>query len=420
VHLELLGHASLLVRGDGAVLLVDPVLGSSFDAGMRIVWPPRTLDASALPSLDGVVLTGRDPHQLDLPSIAQLPRDAPLFIADDPGILRVLRAAGFHDVQTIAPGTETRFSSLSLALTANGGLLIAEGEATAWRMPVSGAAGGPLLPVRKRIDVALVPEPVDETLAMYAERLADVVTSGAETLVALAGWRRASPVAGALGPGLERFARDLTDLDPAWQGRVLPGLPGDVLRVDPGTVALSPAASASCKRIARAPAPAPTPVLEPAPAMTHAAAGEAVHALIEDALALFVAEHPLHFEWHGRWAVRHAIEIIFADGVDGWTLDFSGPRGQVAVEHRVALDASSHAWVAAGALLRLVAGAVTWEQLVQSGAYHHEARVYRVGRCGLHAAPAVRVPDPLQVMLGSPDAVERGLIEALAEPVGEG
>ena len=198
-----------------------------------------------------MLLTGRAPGQFDPATLAQLPREAPLVVADDPWLVRVLAAAGFNSVRVLPAATDATFGSLSVAVTPNGGVFFADGGATAWRLPASGRADAASIASRAaRLDVALVPEPVDEALDAYAERLADVAESGAASLVALASWRPAASALRALpfpSPGLDHFARDLADLDPAWVGRVHPGRPGDVVRVEAGDVKHLPGASACCR-----------------------------------------------------------------------------------------------------------------------------------------------------------------------------
>ena len=127
-----------------------------------------------------------------------------------------------------------------------------------------------------------------------------------------------------------------------------------------------------------------------------------------------VAHRPLLFEWHGRWSVQHVIEVLFADGALTWTLDFSGGRGPASVSRGAAPSASSRTSVTASALLRVVAGALTWEQLVRTGDYRYDVRAYHVGRWGLVAAPASRIPDPLRALLGTTDAEERAVAAVLS------
>lgn len=97
-----LGHASFLLQGCGASLLVDPVF-SNFCAPLpipslrRLVPPPCAL--MDLPRIDAVMLTHSHYDHLDLPTLRTLGRDVRLLVAEGHGAW--LGRKGFQDVHEI-------------------------------------------------------------------------------------------------------------------------------------------------------------------------------------------------------------------------------------------------------------------------------------------------------------------------------
>lgn len=78
-----LGHASFLIQGAGASLLIDPVFSEhcfplALPGLRRRVAPPCTLQD--LPPIDAVLLTHSHYDHLDLPTLEQLGHQTPLFV----------------------------------------------------------------------------------------------------------------------------------------------------------------------------------------------------------------------------------------------------------------------------------------------------------------------------------------------------
>jgi L-ascorbate metabolism protein UlaG (beta-lactamase superfamily) len=103
-RLTWLGHSTVGVELDGAVLLTDPVLRR------RIVHLLR--DASARPPRrpDAILVSHLHYDHLDLPSLALVGRDVPLVVPR--GARRFLR--GFRNVVETEPGAELELAGLSV------------------------------------------------------------------------------------------------------------------------------------------------------------------------------------------------------------------------------------------------------------------------------------------------------------------
>lgn len=409
MRIELLGHTSLVLRGREGVLLIDPLFGDTFDADLRRVAPARALDFDTLPTFDAVLITGRDADHFDAPSIARLPRDARVLIVDDAKLARAFHALGFSDVFALGPFAPASVGSLSIAATEGCGLIVFEGDLTLWHLGATRPRAGEVLfeaaevhGLRPRVSLALLPWPFEGSLDDYGALLANGVESGAQAVAPLGGWRKldGSPPR---GPSLERFVSDLGDVHPPWRDRVVLAGPGDAIELEPAGARVERGAASFCRRLPdeeNEPQASTPLVVERANAFTRQSAAAAISELLEGQLARFVRDHAARFEWHTRWGVRHEIEVTFCDGSEAWTVDFAAPGGPTLLRGPCAM-ATGRTCVAASALLRLVAGSLTWEQLLRTDLYRCSIAAYRVERIGLVAAQPERVPDPLAVVFGN-------------------
>lgn len=96
-----IGHATLLIKLGGKILLTDP----NFDPALgvflpRVSAPGIALDA--LPKLDAILLTHAHADHLSFKSIDSLPADIPLFAP--PAIAKWLRRQGYGHAVALAPG----------------------------------------------------------------------------------------------------------------------------------------------------------------------------------------------------------------------------------------------------------------------------------------------------------------------------
>ena len=90
-----LGHASALLRVDGATLLVDPVLAGGIP-GASVRLRPAPLTPEQLPPLDAVLISHDHYDHLDVPTLRRLPRSTPVIAGA--GSRPWFAARGFTDV----------------------------------------------------------------------------------------------------------------------------------------------------------------------------------------------------------------------------------------------------------------------------------------------------------------------------------
>jgi hypothetical protein len=113
-----LGHQGWLFRTDKAAVIVDPLLCEDFGGIHALeyrVFPPRVWAPDAFPSLDAIVLSHEHDDHFDIPSLAKLHRDIPLYLSARSSVAgrRILEQMGFA-VHPLLPGQSVRFSDLEL------------------------------------------------------------------------------------------------------------------------------------------------------------------------------------------------------------------------------------------------------------------------------------------------------------------
>lgn len=110
-----LGHQGWLFATETTHLLVDPLLTERFGHGgaLGVVYPPRRIDPSAFPPVDGVVLTHEHDDHFDIPSLHRLDRRIPVWLSSRSSVAArdVLRAMGFV-VHALEPDAELAVGDL--------------------------------------------------------------------------------------------------------------------------------------------------------------------------------------------------------------------------------------------------------------------------------------------------------------------
>jgi L-ascorbate metabolism protein UlaG (beta-lactamase superfamily) len=100
------GHATILIELDGAVLLTDPLLRSRIGHVRRIA-PP----VAPLPPIDAVLISHAHRDHLDLPSLRRLPDAVKVYAP--PAAAAVVRRAG-RKVQSVLPGDRVRVGDVEV------------------------------------------------------------------------------------------------------------------------------------------------------------------------------------------------------------------------------------------------------------------------------------------------------------------
>ena len=100
------GHATMLIELDGAVMLTDPLLRARIGHVRRIAPPVATL-----PRLDAILISHAHRDHLDLPSLRRLPEQVRVYAP--PAAAAVVRRAG-RSVQALLPGDRVRVGEVEV------------------------------------------------------------------------------------------------------------------------------------------------------------------------------------------------------------------------------------------------------------------------------------------------------------------
>lgn len=113
-----LGHQGWAFRTDKAALLVDPLLREDFGdihaLGYK-VFPPRVWNPDVFPRLDAVVLSHEHDDHFDIPSLAKLHRDIPIYLSARSSFAArtILEQMGFT-VHDLVPGHSVRIADIEV------------------------------------------------------------------------------------------------------------------------------------------------------------------------------------------------------------------------------------------------------------------------------------------------------------------
>jgi L-ascorbate metabolism protein UlaG (beta-lactamase superfamily) len=139
-----LGHACYLFEIGKVRVVVDPLLTRSLQDGTAEVWPARTIEQDAFPAIDAAIITHCHPGHLEIPSLALLPRDIPVYHPPDDTIALVLAELGFIHRQAVEPMQFVHFGDGRCVFTGSTssypelGCLFLEGEQSCWYLADTG------------------------------------------------------------------------------------------------------------------------------------------------------------------------------------------------------------------------------------------------------------------------------------------
>ena len=103
MRLTVLGHASYLVEGQNTKILMDPVLGDTFEGGNSIPFPSRTINKKDLPQVDAIILSHFHSDHFDIDSLVFIGKAIPIYCPMSTHHILFLKQAGF---KTIIPMKE--------------------------------------------------------------------------------------------------------------------------------------------------------------------------------------------------------------------------------------------------------------------------------------------------------------------------
>jgi UDP-MurNAc hydroxylase len=368
----LVGHACWLFETTAGCFLTDPVLCDPFEEGTVTSCPRREVRVDQLPALQGIIISHRHLDHFDLPSLVALDRRVPVFCPADPFLLYGLQRLGFRDVHRLEPFVPQQLSGLQLLPTPSlnrevleYGMVLQDDTGSIFNQVDTFLAADTMQRLQREVgqlDVHLAmyasqnfhlfESRREQTAAMHGVNLHTACRLAARCIVpAAAGFRFTDDLAWLnrhvfpISP--TRFVDDLRQLNPALRTAELH--PGDVLVVEPGTIAVHRQASAfvtmledDTYRIAYdASAPIP-PLHDPNPAgyglqgLQEFAQGVLEKGLPQHLMQAIAAGEQLALQCL-QYGVTYQVDVVFPNGETRcWTYRFD--RQHRTVHHHSGAD----------------------------------------------------------------------------------
>ena len=113
-----LGHASLLIRGDGA-LLCDPIFGPTVSGGGNLINPPRRIFIENLDEISGVLLTHHHSDHFDVNELERIPtlRYKPFVVPAGSSVVNSLRTFGYENIYEVDAGDRLNLAGIEITAT---------------------------------------------------------------------------------------------------------------------------------------------------------------------------------------------------------------------------------------------------------------------------------------------------------------
>jgi L-ascorbate metabolism protein UlaG (beta-lactamase superfamily) len=362
MKITLLGHASLLVEGEGATLLMDPVFFDPFENELTVSCPAREVFPEKLPPIDGVILSHGHADHFDQRSMMELPRNITVYLPRDPELASALGALGFSRLQPMEPGVPFKVGGLQILPTGSRdddevGAVFSDSTGSSWNQVDTATdhtmARNVFEHLGKPLDVVLCPfNPILEYGELWTseeafpteryERLLEAaISSHAHTIVPSSSGQRLEGRMEWANPrtfpvSRERFIQDLQQVAPELAGLLLN--PGEGIELNDGTVKTitSPCARTlqdDTHRIHFDPVAHPAPPLvdtNPLQFSEEAMAATLAHVMEEVLPTQLNAQltprltGPLRTLWDRRASLQ--LEVVFPGSEQRWHVSSWSPR----------------------------------------------------------------------------------------------
>jgi L-ascorbate metabolism protein UlaG (beta-lactamase superfamily) len=118
-ELTFIGHATLLVRSNGAAILCDPILGEAACGGGNVFLPRRTVHADQFPALDAILISHHHSDHFSLPDLAQIPgiRTQRILAPERSEVIDELRQFGCTGVEALHVGRPVEIGGITVIPT---------------------------------------------------------------------------------------------------------------------------------------------------------------------------------------------------------------------------------------------------------------------------------------------------------------
>ncbi|MGA9769020.1 MAG: MBL fold metallo-hydrolase [Blastocatellia bacterium] len=429
MKIHMIGHASIFVETQDHAILMDPVLWDPHQEGLFDVCPKREVLHERLPQFDFLIISHKHLDHFDIRTLAFLPKTVNVLIPQDELIEKCLRKLGYerihklNDFSEIKAGSTRIFTTRSANPVPEFGIVFADESGVFWNQvdtDVRRDTADFVLSRFPKIDFLLASwQPMMEFSYQLNQSMAFPYDGYGQMLDNI---RLIKPAA--LAPGAnafryiegsswlnrivfpvtrEQFCRDVDLLRPELRGNIFQLDPGDVLSFRGEEFNAQPGASPFVRKIGGdreeldfSPVTVGQDLTDEAQQdVAPEVLREAIYEEVETKLLAFIKDRPSLFTEHYRWKVIYQLTIVFADGVEKWSFDFS----EATVQMRRGRNplANFHTFMTASSFYGLLKGTKGWDYAMIGGYYRRFNKIYAITNFGLVQPENALIQDPLEL-----------------------
>lgn len=429
MQIDMIGHASLLIRTTNLSILMDPVLWDPHQEGLFDINPARQVLHDKMPPVNLIVLSHRHLDHFDIRSLASLPKNAPVLIPKDPLLESYLRKLGFSKIQPLKDFTEVTIGATTLFTTRSEndvpeyGMVFKDPSGVFWNQVDSVVAPKTVATVLSRF-----PE-IDFLLAGWQPMLeTNFQTNGSLTFpygrygeilynLALASPRAMAPGANAFcytrsaawmnhvvfPVNKQRFLSDVRQALPGIGNNAFALEPGDVLTIENRECRASSSGSEFVKRTGYYADLSFSPVVVPATleddnpdGIPESELESTVRDIVQGQLSEFIRKSGNAFLVHRRIPVIYQLEVVLPNNSLQFHIDFSAAQPQVSLGRNPL--ANFFTYITASTLHGIIAGTRGWDYALLGGYCRTWHNLYSVTPGSISPANWFEISDPLRLL----------------------
>ncbi|NET33065.1 MAG: MBL fold metallo-hydrolase [Cyanothece sp. SIO1E1] len=449
MQVTMIGHASIFVETQDCKILMDPVLWDPFCEGLNESCPKREVTPENIPDYDFLVISHKHLDHFDIRSLAYLPKSVDVLVPKDKLIIESLRRLGYariypmKDFETVQMGTTTLMTTRSEWRVPEFGMVFADPTGVFWNTVDSDVSPKTIQKVKEKyptIDFLLSSWQVSLETNYQFNQTVSFPFPGYGKLFSILNLVRPRAIApGAQGwkyikesawlnqvvfsTTRERFCHDVKTVFPEIAQHVFALDPGDSLAFDQASFNYCSGQSNYAKMLEDdrhlidfAPVKIGNELVDSNPEKYDVEVmRQAIFEEVELNLPTFIQKHQSStFYFYADWPVIYQLEVIFPDGCQKWSFDFSQPTVK-AQPGRNPL-ANLFAYITASSFYGLMCKRRDWDYLMCSGEYRAFHKIYSIHRLGIIPAHSQTLKDPVEVKFSS-EYVAAGNVQSEVERV---
>lgn len=428
MKIQMIGHASIYGETQDFRFLMDPVLWDPHQEGLFDVCPKREVILENLPEFDTLIISHNHLDHFDIRSLAYLPKNVEVLIPKDSLIERCLRKLGYQKIYPLKDFRELKIGKTQLMTTRSEnrvpefGMVFADESGVFWNCvdtDITPATIDIVLERYSSIDFLLATwQPMLESNYQFNESIAFPYYQYGQLLynISLINSKGIAPGANAFkyldgGAWLnqivfpvtrEKFCQDVKQICPQLKDNVFPFDPSDSLEFNCGDFKYLPGSCNFVKKIKDdresldfSPVNVGKTLVDNNPeGYDLKLMDKVLEKTISEDLSNFIKnnKHSL-FREHCRWQVVYQLEIVFPNGSEKWSFDFS--KDEIKAQKGRNPLANFFSYITASGLYSLLQKTKGWDYVGLGGYHRHFNKIYQATPLGLVLPHHTTFIDPI-------------------------